>query len=378
MKISTLFKHFLLWRLALIVVALLGSTLIHPRIGYIFSNKTSFVCSLLSHYANFDGIHYMSIAKYWYGNIFTYNLYAFFPLFPLIMQKFDLFGDLLMSSLFISHLFLFLAIIVLTKLLRLDLNEKQTRLTLFLIAIFPTAFFFGAVYTESLFLFLSVSSFYFSRRKNFPLACIFAMFASLTRLSGIFLWPALILEFISSNSDDLKKTIKNHLLPWLLLPPLGLLYYMDYQFKKTGDWLFFLHSQPGFGANRAVDKLILLHQVFFRYIKMIIYTQQKFDPLYVTVFLEFLIGVLFLVLILKIFQRLRPSYAWYSLLSYLIPTFTGTFSSLPRYVLVLFPAFMVLSQFLIKHQNIRRFYVTTSMLFLIICQILFANGYFVS
>jgi len=378
MKGISLIKSVIVWRLGLLVVAILGSSLINQRPGFIYEDQTNFLTNILSHYANFDGNHYISLAQHWYGDVFTMNLYAFFPLYPLLIQKLNLLSNLLLSGLIVSHLFLVLAVIFLYRLLRLDLNEKESRLTIFLMSIFPTSFFLGAVYTESLFLFLSVSSLYFTRKKNFPPAAILATFASLTRLSGVFLWPALILEFISCNSGDIKKTLKNHLLPWLLLPPLGLLYYMDYQFKKTGDWLFFLHSQPGFGANRAVDKLILLHQVFFRYFKMLLFTGQKFDPLYFTVVLELLVGLLFLILILKIFQSLRPSYAWYALLSYFIPTFTGTFSSLPRYVLVLFPVFMVLSKFLIKHQYLHHFYIAVSISFLVICQILFTNGYFVS
>jgi Gpi18-like mannosyltransferase len=62
--------------------------------------------------------------------------------------------------------------------------EIDPYLPIIFLLIFPTAFFLNAVYTESLFLFLSLATFYYALKKNFFSAGIFGFFASLTRLAS--------------------------------------------------------------------------------------------------------------------------------------------------------------------------------------------------
>jgi hypothetical protein len=260
--------------------------------------------------------------------------------------------------------------IVLYKLLRFDLNQSQSKLTIFLMAIFPVSFLYLSNYSESLFLFLSVSCFYFARRKQFILASILALLVTMVKLPGILIWPALLLEFYTSNSKDINKTLRHQSFPFMFLPPLGLISYIDSQFRKSGDWLFLLREIP--------EQIILLHQVFFRYLKMMLFTQQRTDPLYFTVLLELSIGLLFLVLLVQAARTLRPSYFLYSLSVYLITTFTGTFSSLPRFVMVLFPLFVVLSKFLTTHKSIKYLYICSSIVLLCVSFALYIKGYPVS
>ncbi|MCR4263093.1 MAG: hypothetical protein NUV98_00035, partial [Candidatus Roizmanbacteria bacterium] len=70
----------------------------------------------------------------------------------------------------------------------------------------------------------------------------------------------------------------------------------------------------------------------------------------------------------------RP-WIYFSLASIVLPTLTGTLSSMPRYVLVAFPVFMVLSQ-LPKTLKIGVFVV--SLILLIICTLLFTHGYWIA
>jgi len=65
--------------------------------------------------------------------------------------------------------------------------------------------------------------------------------------------------------------------------------------------------------------------------------------------------------------------------SYLLPTLTGNFSSMPRYILVCFPLFIYLAIFLEKKSwPWRFFYLTISLILLIINLILFTQGYWVA
>jgi len=94
--------------------------------------------------------------------------------------------------------------------------------------------------------------------------------------------------------------------------------------------------------------------------------------------LEFLAGALFLGLILYGLNKLRLSYIVYTALSFFLPTFTGTFSSMPRYVLVLFPLFALLATLLEKAPRVVfKSYLAVSAILAAITIALFTRGYFI-
>jgi len=378
MAIKELLKKLVIWRLLLLLVAIIAAVFIPLNSSYSAQTEVFSLQNIASMWSNFDGLHYLSLAEYGYSHPFTHMLFAFFPVYSWLIGALAISKAYLASGLLISHLSLFFAIYFLYKLIKIDFSEKIAKTTIFLTLIFPASFFFGSVNTESFFFLISVLVFYFARKKQFLLAVLFACLASATRLVGIFLWPALLIEFWLANKKNIKNTLLNPKFILMTIPPLGLISYMKYQFVKTGDYLFFITSQPGFGASRAIDKLILLHQVFFRYFKMI-FTVDFLTATYFAVALEFLCGALFLYLIILSFKKTRLSYAFYALLSYLAPTFTGTFSSMPRYVNVIFPAFIVLAIWFAKRKKkTQKIYSFISILLLIISTILYTRGFFVA
>jgi len=349
------------------------------RPGFTFLSETDFGRNLFQMWTNFDGVHYITLAIYGHGAAGKTSLMsAFFPVYPWLISTVNtVVHHYTYSGLIISNLAFLISLYFLYKLFLLDYKEKISRFALTLIMIFPTAFFFGSVYTESVFLLLSVLAFYCARKKNFLLAGIFAAIASATRITGIFLWPALIIEFYLAYGSKIKNMLRPQLI-WLTLPPLGLLSYMRYQMIYTGSAITFITTQSAIGSNRVVDKLILLHQVFYRYVRMIIFVDHT-DPLFFTVLLEFLVGLGFLILLIFSVKKIRPSYWLYCFLSYILPTFTGTFSSLPRYVVVLFPLFGFLAVFLEKHHPYLRYlYFIISIIFAFIAVSLFTRGYFIA
>ncbi len=377
--IKTLLKYLIAWRLAILLVAILAVFLLPVRdCCQDFGSKLSL--AYLGHiWANFAGSDFLDLAAHGYGFPLKIGTYIFFPLFPaLIHQLATIIPDYLASGLIVAHTSLILAFYFLYQLVKLDHPKKVAWRTLFLLLIFPTSFFFGSVYTESFFLLLAVLTFYFVRRDRLFLACLMALLASATRIAGIFLWPALIWEFWLGHPARVKKHGLDISLAWLILPPLGILSYMKFLLVKTGDPFFFLKVSPDFGPNLVISKLILLHQVFYRYAKMIIFSSHS-DITFAVVVLELLVGVLFLALTLIAFKKLRPSYAIYMLLSFAIPTLGGTFAGQPRFALTLFPGFILLALWF-ENQNpfVRRIYLGLNVLFAIICITLFTRGYFVS
>ena len=197
---------------------------------------------------------------------------------------------------------------------------------------------------------------------------------NIKRLVFPFIFPALIIEWWQQQcSSSLKQKIFS-LLP-LSLIPLGLLNYMRFLFLRYQDALLFIHVQPAFGGERSSGKLILIYQVFWRYIKMI--SETKFYYTYFTVWLELLVAIGFLALIvLGYTKKVRTSYLIFSIFSFIIPSLTGTFLSLPRFALTLFPCFIILG--MIKNNFVRYSLQVIFGLLLIVATSFFLRGHWIA
>lgn len=331
---------FLTWRVSLIIISLLAIYFV--PLGY----KDRFLGGGPLNYqlspqffswANFDGEHYLSIAIFGY----KYLEQAFFPVYPMVMSflakpfSYDLFSSLVnftLAGLIISNVSFVLALIFLWELISIDFSKKIAYLTIILILIFPTSFYFGAVYNESLFLLLAVLSLFCARKGNWWLAGIFGAFASATRVFGILLLPVLLIE-------AWEQKIKFSKMFWIFLVPLGLGIYMWYLNVTIGDPIAFYSFQRLIGEQHQPG-ITLLPQVYFRYIKMLATTSIQ-NPIFQTLMLEFIVGIVFFLLpIYGYFKKIRLSYLVYAMLGFLIPTIQGSFSSTPRYVIILFPSFL--------------------------------------
>ena len=375
MILRRIVKYVLVWQIGIILVTSIAGLFFPLRPMFIGGrdhaypgNPEPYLANVLLYSrANFDGIHYVEMARRGYDNLQQ----AFFPFYSnLIRFLTPYFKNSTFAGITISTLSFTLGLIILYKLVRLDYPDEIANLTIILLLVFPVSFFFSFVYTEGLFFLLIVGSFYAARRNNWLLAGILGGLASYTRFVGILLLPALLFEFWGKN-----KAIKN-LIP-LLLIPVGLLVYMQFLQKTTGDPIAFIHVQKYFLQGRS-DKIVLLYQVFWRYLKMI-YTVDRSNPLFSTVILEFFTGVTFTVLSIYSFFKTRPSYAFFAIASFIIPTLTGTFTSLPRYVLVSFPSFIVLAIGLSKLNRPPKITIfSISAIFQAVFLAMFVRGYWVS
>lgn len=384
-EIFPIVKIFFWWRIGLFLLGLISTSLI----GFLFPYPNfqrlielgNGIASIWS-WGGFDGIHYLTIAESGYAVDLTQ---AFFPLFPWIIGLVAKYLSLnsLYSALLVGNLSLLIAACLFWRLLRIDFKTGQSRQIVLSLLLFPTAFFLGAVYGEAFFLCLVFGSFLAARRKKWLLAGILGAMASATRLVGIFLLPALAVEYwlqLKESGRPVKPDKSSMIVPLLsiCMVSLGLIFYMVYLNQHFNDPLKFIHSQPAFGASRS-DKIILLYQVFWRYLKMSV-TVNFFSVLYYRVMLELFSAVTFLILGLMSFKKTRLSYAVFGLLSFLAPTLTGTFSSMPRYILVMFPVFIMIGTWLNgkRRQGLRWAYYSISSVLLAINTALFLAGRFLA
>src|SRR5262249_12271227 len=141
---------------------------------------------------DWDSGYYRAIAVrgYQYDPVTHEGSVAFFPLYPMLLRLTSpLLPDPAVAGIVLSNLLLAAAMIVLYRLVAARLGQDAAQLTLILLAAFPFAFFYSAVYTESLFLFLAVLAFFFAESDRWWLAGLVGLLAALTRLVGVALAP---------------------------------------------------------------------------------------------------------------------------------------------------------------------------------------------
>lgn len=363
---------FLIWRITLFLIVLIS-----PQVFPVFGDRFPYwqerlVASGLPHFiwsfGNFDGVHYLGIAKDAYAYQFTQ---AFFPLYPILIKMGSIFtfGNLLISALLISNVAFLFGLIIFNKLISQVYDQKIAFWSSVFLLTFPTSFFFGSVYTEGLFFLMIVSSFYlieknkqsFSTNKILA-ASIIGSFASATRLIGLFLTPALLVG-----------QSKMKILP-ILLVPLGFLAYVVYLQLEFGNPLYFLTAQSIFGQERSTTGIVLLPQVFWRYFKILATTNglpffNAAFELFSTIFALFMLSIAYL-------KRMKISWLIFSVLAIITPTLTGTFSSMPRYILIAFPIYISLA--LTLSLPLKIIFTAVSTALLVLTTMLFTQGYWVA
>src|SRR3954463_10954016 len=143
---------------------------------------------VLAPLARWDSVWYLTIADSGYGG--STARAAFFPLYPALVRAVGtLFGGshaaLLVAAFLISLAAFVAALALLYRLTERELGRRPARPTLLLLAVFPAAVYFGAPYSESLFLLLAVGAFYAARTDRWASAGGGAALAPAPRPAGV-------------------------------------------------------------------------------------------------------------------------------------------------------------------------------------------------
>jgi Gpi18-like mannosyltransferase len=217
------------------------------------------------------------------------------------------------------------------------------------------------VYSESTFLFLLLLSFWFFQKEKWFLSAVSGALLSATRLVGVALLPALL--------------YKHRKLTFFLIP-LGTLLYAIYNYIKWGDPLNFIKVHGQLANSRSVDTIILFPQTLYRYSKIFLslpISQFEWWIALLEVSSFFLTSGLLYIAFRK---RVKISYLIFAALSFLVPVSSGTFSGLPRYILVLFPIYIALA--LIANKNVKTLIIIIFSILQAILFMFFARGYYIS
>jgi hypothetical protein len=276
-------------------------------------------------------------------------------------------------------------------LFKTTLSARDARVGLLWWLAFPTSFFLVSFYNESLFLSLALGSWLLAKHQRWGWAAGLAAVAAATRVVGIWLWPLLLLEFFEQTYPNMTQMGLAKLTSWLTkwkwqlialsLSSLGLLAYMLYLKVVFHDPLYFLHLQSEFGAGRQ-ESIILWPQVVWRSSKILL-VARPFDWKYLAYVEEFIAGTFGILLVVWGFwqrkhTKLTLPLAFYSLGCLLTPTLTGTFSSMPRYVLAAWPLWLTLIWLSQKNRALMWLALAISLGLLIINTSLFVQGYWIA
>ena len=215
--------------------------------------------SVLWHtWARYDSVYYLEIAKGGYGT--DHGLTAFFPLFPMLIHGIT-WGiyNVAIGGLIISSLAGLALMVVLYQLVLEELGEEVAKRAILYMLVFPTAFFLWAIYPESLFLCLTVVSFYAMRHKHWWFAALLGILACMTRPNGVFLVPLFCFEYVSQRSFRWQ-AIRWDVLGALLIP-LGMALFSLYCYHHFGDPLAFFHAQLSWKHTLHVPWYGMVHAV---------------------------------------------------------------------------------------------------------------------
>lgn len=375
------------WRLVLFLVGFFADHFLNYDPSFPYSSEILAklnVARWLYSWANFDGVHYLTIADK--GYLGTGLIQAFFPFFPLILSLLKaIFGQYfflmtLLLQFFTTYLLVLLFFYFVTVMLKK--STKIGWLTITLLLVFPNSLFLAALYNEGLFLGLILTSFIFAKKNNWWLAGIFGALASATRVVGIAIWPALLIEWWQSknpklNRQNLVKELKTNCREVVAISSstLGLLAYMLYLNQFFHDPLYFFKVQSEFGAGRQED-LILLPQVIWRYLK--IFTTTPINWKFYAYLQEFVFSITTFTIFFLNWKKIKLSHLVFSLIVITIPTLTGTFSSMPRYIMAAFPIYYLLAEWMENKLKWKVSLLALSLLLLIINTLLFIQGYWVA
>jgi 4-amino-4-deoxy-L-arabinose transferase-like glycosyltransferase len=307
-------------------------------------------------WARWDSVWFLRIAEHGYDAA-TGAASAFYPLYPATVAVLGraLFGHYVLAGILVSLAAALGAFLLLYRLAEERLGADGARRTVLYLAVFPFALFLQAVYSESLYLLLTLAAFALAERRHFLTAGAVTGLALLTRPTGFALLPALAL--LAWHERDRLRALLS-----LAVAPLLFAAYPLYLWQAEGDPWAFLHAQriwnrhlspagplggiwDGLRAGWAgVEQLASGSHTHVYWTAV-----QNTDPIRAaTINLENLAFlVLFVVLTALAWRRFGAPYGLFAAISLAIPLSVPSerwpLLSIPRFGLTIFPLFLVLA-----------------------------------
>jgi hypothetical protein len=284
-------------------------------------------------WSHWDPGHYLRLADVGYRASGEDALFiVFFPLFPLLVAAAGLVvRDLVVAALLVTTASSVAAGWLLYRLVRLDRPEPVARGAVVLLFAFPTAYALFAPFSEPVFLACVLASVYSARTGRWWWAGLLGLAAAATRMVGLALVPALLVEaFVMQRSGA--GTYRK--LAAIALVPLGFLSYLGVNAAVHGDPLHFLEVQDEHWFQHAVppwvpvtDSLEAVRGMDVTVDNLLVHPAR-------------LAGIAFALVVLGLgWRRLRWTDRTFAAATMLMVLTASWLISMPRYLLAIYPLF---------------------------------------
>lgn len=360
------------FRLLAAIVGFIGNVTIpvyQEQAFSVFATPNAFWDSM----ARFDSGWYYGIASQGYAFVEggRSNL-AFFPLYPVLMGAG---GELLggaqehfyLSGIAISWLAFAAAMPLLFRLARLDLAGDAALRATTLAAVFPSAYFFGVVYSESLFMLTLVGTVLALRTRHWGLAALAGAAMTATRVNGVMFVPAL--AWIAWQSA--RPTARDR--SWAAAAVAGSLCgigaYCYFNYRVSGnpfEWYASITRwgyQPG--GNPASGLYAIAQALVTRPMHFLSERMGPYNALN-AVWAMFALAVT-----PSVWRRFGTGYALIILLGIALPLSSGQYEGLGRYCAVLFPISLLIGS--VEGETRHSWVMASSVLFFTLGLVLFSN-----
>jgi hypothetical protein len=319
----------------------------------------------------------------WYTHIMMHGYFSFgslpvtanfFPLYPLsgviVQHATGLFlgsNSYLAAALVVSWVAFLATCVLLFRLVSDRFGDQTAYLAVLLLGLFPFSFYFGAPYTESLYVACAILAFLGIDRRNWWLAGTGALLAGATRPTGLIVGLAVVVAYFV----DWLRT--RHRLRWdllsLALVPLGFVAFAIFCWIHFGNPFAYVVASSQYWHEHLQTNGV-------RYFIGVLTHPNSWIHGSLLNFLYALLILCVLAACYPVYRLLGASYLVFTLLSCLAPILEfSTINSTGRYVSVLFPIFIVLAYALQKRPVLRDITIIAFSLLLAVCVTGFAGGY---
>lgn len=316
--------------------------------------------------ARWDTGWYLGIAEegyhYW-GNAAHQTNVAFFPAYPLLVrgggsllgarwgspddpsEAFEDFTErrhvrMLQAGLLVSLGSFLVGLAYLFRLAReLTGSTEAADRAVMVAAVYPFAFFFGAVYTEALFFAAALAAFFHFRHRQWIWAALAGLLAGLTRPNGCLLSVPLGVMALQYWRQDGYRT--STLLTGLAVAStagLGMLGFTWFLHAETGEWFVWLKAHGAWGRQFSGLHMVLLH----RWQQLWALGPISYSVEYSIELFNMAASLLALAVSWPVGRRYGWPYAVLLLVTVVPPLFMGGFLSMGRVTTTLFPVFIYL------------------------------------
>ena len=278
---------------------------------------------------------------------------VFYPLYPMLMRLLGLVtGDLALAGQIISRVSYCAASVLLYELILLDGTERQAWDGVLLMALYPYSMFVLGVFTEGLFLALTIGGLLAIRKRKFIAAGILGFLAALTRTQGMLLVFPAVYALITARLGGEKRKIK-----WsdaaVLLIPAGFGVYLFINYALHGNpfqFLIYEAGEPWYQSTRWVGDNIAQH-----YHMALDYEGLSLFIYWVQIALYFLtLGIL----AYGLYKKEQTMYLLYGSVYLGFTYLSGWMISGGRYMLCCVPVYIVLSR--LKEGPVRKLLIAAA------------------